>query len=109
MRALVLWILVCGCAPEIVGPRDTGLEGLALTKVDPGLLLPGTLLVLTGQSFVPSTLGQTQVRLTGTLGGAAVDLEVSLEDQNVVSGSRIELTVNDTLFAMLGATGSFDG
>jgi hypothetical protein len=96
----------CGCAPEVVPPRDTGLEGLALTQVNPGLILPGTQLVLFGQSFVPDTLGTTRVRLNGTLGGSTVDVAA---DATVVSGSRIELSATDELFSALGATGDFDG
>jgi hypothetical protein len=93
MRALIV-IALLGCAPEIIGPRDTGLEGLSLTRLDPGLVLPGTLIVATGQSFVGDTLGRTRLRLHGTLGGADFDREY---DVKVVSGSRIELVSDGTL------------
>jgi hypothetical protein len=102
-----LILFVAGCAPEIIKPRDTGLEGLALTRVDPALVLPGTRVVLTGQSFVPSTLGATQVRIHGSFqNGTTVDLEA---DVTVASGSRIELSAGDQLFSLLGGVGDFDG
>jgi hypothetical protein len=107
VKLIVLTIFALGCAPEIVGPRDTGLEGLAVTKVDPGLILPGTKIVIVGQSFVPETLGQTQVRLHGVVGGSG-DVDVEL-DVVPISGSRIELSATDALFAGLGSTGAFDG
>jgi hypothetical protein len=99
-------MMLAGCAPEIVGPRDTGLEGLAVSKVDPGTILPGTKIVVTGQSFVPETLGKTQLRLHGSLGNGQVDLEA---DVQVISGSRIEVSANDQFFAALGGTGELDG
>jgi hypothetical protein len=106
-RAGWLWAMIlCGCAPEIVGPRDTGLEGLALTRIDPALILPGTKMVLTGQSFVPATLGTTQVRIHGMLGASELDLEANAQ---VISGSRIEVAASDELFAALGSAGEFVG
>ncbi len=92
--------LICGCAPQITGPRDTGLEGLTVTRVDPGLVLPGTLIVVTGQSFVPDTLGATQVRVQGMLDGAtAVDFAA---DATVISDSEVDLAVTDSWWSAIG-------
>jgi hypothetical protein len=94
-------VVCCGCASEIVRPRDTGLDDLTVTRADPQLLLPGTRLVVTGQSFVPDTLGSTQLRIHGTIGGAPVDVA---SPAMVVSGSEIDLELDGTL-----PVGSFDG
>jgi hypothetical protein len=73
MKLVALAVLLAGCSARITGPRDTGLDLLALSKVQPALWLPGTKVVLTGRSFVGDDLGSSTVRLTGTLGGTAID------------------------------------
>jgi hypothetical protein len=72
--ALVVAVACAGCGGKVTGPRDTGLDLLALTKLEPQLVLPGTRMVATGRSFVDETLGQSRLRLRGTLDGAAIDV-----------------------------------
>ncbi len=64
--------LAGGCAKSNT-PVDPGLEGLALAAVDPGVAIPGTTLVLDGDSFVDEPWGTTHLRLVGRAGGADVD------------------------------------
>jgi hypothetical protein len=71
MRALVLAALV-GCASS--SAPDPGLEGLALSQVAPTTIVPGTKLVLRGDSFVDSQWGAATLHLKGKAGGRDVDV-----------------------------------
>lgn len=61
-----------GCAASI-GP-DPGLEGLAVSKVAPDTVIPGTKLVVMGSSFVESQWGAATLHLKGQAGGRGVDV-----------------------------------
>ena len=65
--------LVAGGCGTALGP-DPGLEGLAVTKVAPGTVIPGTKIVVSGASFVAQQWGTATLRLVGQAGGRAVDL-----------------------------------
>jgi hypothetical protein len=58
---------LAGC-PSEVEPRtlDTALVDLALSDVQPGVVIVGTQLVVTGDSFVDDPWGTSRLRLTGT-------------------------------------------
>jgi hypothetical protein len=64
---------LAGCASSKA--PDPGLEGLALTSVKPGTVIPGTRLVLAGTSFVDQQWGQGYLHLSGTASGHSVDLQ----------------------------------
>jgi hypothetical protein len=103
--ACVIALAAGGCTPgEIIGPRDTGLDGMMLTKIEPPLALPGTRLVLSGQNFVDEQLGSTRLRLRGMVGAAPLDHAF---DVVYVSPSRIEVPV-DAAFVD-GVGGTLDG
>jgi hypothetical protein len=57
-------------------PGVTGLEDLALSAVAPATWLPGTHVVISGQSFVDPVLGRAHLRLSGTLGPRSFDQEL---------------------------------
>src|SRR5262249_30709097 len=77
MKRLTLVLLLAACGPEAARPPGvTGLEGLALTDLQPGTWLPGTHVVVTGHAFVDPSLGSARLRLLGTVDGTALDLEV---------------------------------
>lgn len=61
-----------GCASSVA--PDPGLEGLALTKVAPETVVPGSKLVIKGASFVDEQWGAATLRLVGKAGGQQVDL-----------------------------------
>jgi hypothetical protein len=108
-RILVAALLACGCTAESVGPHDPGLEGLTLARVDPGLLLPGTKIVLSGSSFVDDTFGVTRLHLVGALdSGVAIDHTFAVQ---FVSGSRLQATVDADFIAGIGGqlAGTFGG
>ena len=46
----LLGLASCG-GGEISGPRDTGLDGLTLTRIDPGTVVPGTRLAIGGKQL----------------------------------------------------------
>jgi hypothetical protein len=66
-------MLAAGCGTSI-GP-DPGLEGLAVTKVAPDTIIPGTKVVVKGASFVDTQWGSARLKLKGKAGGR--DLDVS--------------------------------
>ncbi len=92
-----------GCAAGI-GP-DPGLEGLAVTKVAPVTIIPGSKVVVQGVSFVDLQWGQATLRLKGQAGGRAVDLRwpatfVDFSTLNVaVDGGKIDEMGGDVDFA----------
>ncbi len=53
-----------GCASS--APPDPGLEGLALEKVAPDTIIPGTKIQLSGASFVESQWGTASLHLEGS-------------------------------------------
>ncbi len=97
-------VLVSGCAGMDQAPRDTGLDGLALTRIDPALVLPGTKLVLSGVSFVDDDLGATSLRFEGRLREDDARLSVPAR---YVSSERLEVLVDAALVGKLG--GRIDG
>lgn len=81
-RVSALALAAIGGAACVAGsgtshPDDTGLSGLALTAVAPGSLVPGSRVVLTGESFVDAPFGDTRLRLRGTFGGTRVDVTLA--------------------------------
>ena len=61
--ALWLWPFA-GCSTTESGPRyDPGLDDLAIVSVNPGTLLPGSMLVVEGRSFVDDRWGKSELWL----------------------------------------------
>lgn len=71
MRALVLAALV-GCASS--SAPDPGLEGLALSQVAPTTVIPGTKILVKGESFVDTQWGAAMLHLQGKAGGRDIDV-----------------------------------
>jgi hypothetical protein len=75
MNKLAATLVLCaGCATSR-GPGDVGLEGLDIDRVDPGVVVPGTRIVIAGESYVPDEQGAAVLRLVGTAGGDSVDVD----------------------------------
>lgn len=108
--ALVFTVSVmCGCGSSGGGAdgQDPGLEGLALTSVDPGTVIPGSTVVITGESFVSPEWGTARLHLEGTLGDRAVDASLPAA---FVDFQHMHIAVDGDFFASLGAEdGDFEG
>jgi hypothetical protein len=98
-------LAAAGCAKSST-PPDPGLEGLALAAVDPGVAIPGTTLVLDGDSFVDEPWGTTHLRLVGRAGGADVDARVRAA---FVDYDHMHVTVTSGLLDELGGDVDFVG
>jgi hypothetical protein len=104
----VLCILIAGCSLSESGPRyESGLEGLTLTSVAPAIVLPGTRIVVEGDSFVDAPFGDSRLVLRGRLdGGGALDVAIPLR---FVDFGHMEAIVDDALAAELDADGRLRG
>ena len=79
MKRLALLLCFAACGPQTARPPGvTGLEGLALTDLQPRTWLPGTHVVVSGHAFVDPTLGSARLRLTGSVDGMPLDTEVAV-------------------------------
>ena len=100
------------CSFSESGPRyQTGLEGLDIVAVNPPLLLPGTRLVIEGQSFIGAPWGESELVLAGSFsaGGQERAVEVRLPAE-FVDFERLELTVGEAMIAQFGGRdGEFRG
>ncbi|MBS1118116.1 MAG: hypothetical protein H6Q90_344 [Deltaproteobacteria bacterium] len=72
MRGLITIALVAGCASSTA--KDPGLEGLAITKVAPSTIIPGTKVAVKGASFVEAQWGTATLHLVGEAGGETIDV-----------------------------------
>ncbi len=100
-------VAAAACAEsEPPTPVDPGLEGLAIADVNPRSVVPGTLLVVTGSSFVSETFGTSRLRLRGTFAGAPVDVAIPARFADF---DRLEVTADGAFADLLGANGEFVG
>lgn len=70
--AIAASLLAGGCGTAL-GP-DPGLEGLAVTRVAPSTIIPGSKVVVKGVSFVDQQWGEAKLRLKGKAGGRDINL-----------------------------------
>jgi hypothetical protein len=101
-------LVLAGCHFSESSPRyDTGLEGLALESVLPSVIVPGSLVVVSGRSFVDGPWGDSALALVGQLrdGGAVVDVDVRVPAR-FVDAEHLEGTIADRLGSW---TGDFTG
>lgn len=87
-----------GCARSD-DPIDPGLEGLGLEAVRPGIVVPGSTLVIDGDSFVGEEWGTSRLRLRGVAGGDPVDITLRAE---FVDFDRMTALVTPTFVEDLG-------
>lgn len=93
-----------GCASSTA--PDPGLEGLSITKVAPGTIIPGTKIVVTGASFVDENWGEATLRLEGRAGGTSVN---EAWPARFVDFSTLTVTVDAQKIARLGGNTDFQG
>ncbi len=63
MRGIVITLALAGCATS--SAPDPGLEGLAVSRVAPDTIIPGTKVRVSGASFVESQWGNATLHLSG--------------------------------------------
>lgn len=105
--ATVALVAAFGCASS--DPPDVGLESLALTRVDPGVVITGTRFAISGDSFVAAEWGESTLRLSGTSGGRSVDVRLPAA---FVDYDHMTADVDAGTIEALGAAGGlvrFDG
>ena len=78
---------------------DTGLTGLALTAVQPSTVVPGSLLVIEGASFVDHPWGTTRLVLSGSVDGEAREVVLSPRFEDF---DRMTVPVDEAFFAAFG-------
>lgn len=93
------------CACNMPGSsRDTALDGLAVSGLQPQLVMLGTRLVVTGTGFVGPDLGTSVLVLDGEVASSPVHARVPL---TFVAPTRLEMVVSNELVSALG--GRLDG
>jgi len=103
MRTLLVAALATGCATS--SAPDPGLEGLALAKVAPATIVPGTKLALAGESFVDAQWGAATLHLIGSAKGQDIDVQwpAQFVDFNAmtvaIAGSNLDEVGGDVDFA----------
>jgi hypothetical protein len=91
------------------GPNypDPALEGLELMSVNPGTLVPGSVLVLEGRSFVGEPWGTPRLLLRGSFAGKSLQASVPAR---FIDYEHLEVDCDDAMLAALGAAeGTFSG
>ncbi|MEM6292659.1 MAG: hypothetical protein AAGA54_15410 [Myxococcota bacterium] len=111
MLALTLGATTC----EDVQPRtqvDTALVDLTLRDVAPGVVLPGSTLVIEGDAFVDDPWGESTLLLEGEVDtGASVEPRVVRLPARFVDFTTLEVDVDRDTFTRLsgGAAARFEG
>ncbi len=107
-RLAVIGLLSAGCSFSESRPNyQTGLEDLAITSVNPGTVLPGSVLSVEGRSFIDQPWGQSELILAGTFDGRTVEVRVPV---GFVDFEHVELQVSEEMLGQLGAReGDFAG
>ncbi len=99
--------LGCSSGADDGGRDDTGLEGMALSAVNPSTVVHGTLVVIEGSSFVGEPWGTSRLHLSGSFGGAAAEVDLPAL---FVDFDRLEVNADAAFFAAFGADeGDFQG
>ena len=101
--AAVFGLSSCSTTPVTFDP---GLEGLDITAVNPGLVVPGSVIAVQGRSFVGEPWGRSRLRLSGSSGGGSVEVAA---DARFVDFDRMELDVTGDLIEQLGGNAEFSG
>ena len=72
LAALVLLASFASCEGNVSSGPSYVFADPELKSLSPGVLLPGTRIVLQGKAFVPADVGQSALRLAGTFNGREV-------------------------------------
>lgn len=95
------------CSGSDEGTVDTGLDGLALTAVAPGTVVPGSLITVAGASFVQEAWGRSELFLVGTIDGSPIEVGLPA---SFVDFDELQIVADASLYSTLGVSeGDFDG
>src|SRR5262249_15427070 len=106
MMRIAIYILVATAACASSVAPDPGLESLAVPKVAPGTIVPGTKIVVKGSSFVDEKWGAATLHLSGKAGGQSVDLAWPAK---FVDFNTLTVAVDAGKIDALGGDVDFDG
>ncbi len=111
---LVAFLALAQCSPEPNSrPNvDTALADLELRSVDPGVVLRGSTLVITGDAFVDDPWGESTLVLEGTIDtGEVIDGRLVRLPARFIDFTRLEVDIDDEAFELLGngESASFTG
>ncbi len=103
---------LAGCGPSADGSRyDPALDGLSLLEVNPGVVVPGSVLVLKGRSFVGAPWGTPSILVRGTFDNGTESYEVDFRKTvRFVDLETLEIDVDVEFLDALGSnSGEFSG
>jgi hypothetical protein len=107
LAPLLVGVLVAAACSNGISPTVYVFDDPQLTGLQPGTLLPGSRIELSGKYFVPEEIGQTRLRLRGSFGGQAVDVTLPAR---FVDYTHCEVDFEGGAAAGLpGDEGAFDG
>ncbi len=108
VRRLTLLLALAGCASSQV--VDEGLEGLSLSDVQPGVVVEGSTIVITGSSFVDQAWGSSSLRLVGSFSDASGQREIDVAlPARFTDFEHMAVDVDEQVFGALGGEGDFSG
>ena len=105
MRGWVVAAALAGGCASSTSP-DPGLEALALKSVKPGTIIPGTKLVIAGESFVDDQWGATTLHLVGKAGGQNIDVSWPAK---FVDFGKMTVAIDGGKLDQVGGDVDFDG
>lgn len=108
---LLLGLLQCS-EPTGRANVDTALVDLELRSVEPGTVLVGSTLVITGDAFVDDPWGESTLVLDGEIDtGSETDGRIVRLPARFVDFTRLEVDIDANAFALLGdgSTAEFEG
>ncbi|MCR9165306.1 MAG: hypothetical protein ACE37F_34090 [Nannocystaceae bacterium] len=111
MSGLGLGLVQCS-EPKGRANVDTALVDLELREVEPGTVLVGSTLVITGDAFVDDPWGESTLVLDGEIDtGAEKDGRIVRLPARFVDFTRLEVDIDADAFALLGdgASAQFEG
>ena len=100
---VLLGAVQCDPAPRGRANVDTALVDLELRAVEPGTVLQGTTLVITGDAFVDDPWGESTLVLDGEIDTASgTDGRIARLPARFVDFTRLEVDIDAAAFAQLG-------
>ncbi len=105
----LLALTQCNVEPGSRRAVDTALVDLELRSVDPGIILPGSTLVITGDAFVDDPWGESTLVLDGIIETPeGVDGRLVRLPARFVDFTRLEVDIDAEAFDLLGSGESAD-